>query len=73
MGKHRVQMQYLNLPPPPRPPSWCASEVGRIVTHLIRKHNARKWQVQYLTGMLNESYLLQLPRLKRDKSAYLEF
>jgi hypothetical protein len=43
MSKRRVQKQYLHLPPPPRTPSWCAFEAGRITAQLIRKHNARKW------------------------------
>jgi hypothetical protein len=36
-----------------------------IAAHLLRKHKARKWQVKYLVGMLIESYLLSLPRLKK--------
>jgi hypothetical protein len=39
-----------------------------VSSHLIKKHNARKWQVDYLVGMLHELYLLSLPRLKRDKT-----
>jgi hypothetical protein len=39
-----------------------------IAAHLIRKQNAHKWQVDYLLGMLDESYLLSLPRLKKDIS-----
>jgi hypothetical protein len=40
-----------------------------IGQHLVRKYNARKWQVLYLVGMLHESYLLRLPRLKKGGSA----
>jgi hypothetical protein len=69
MARHRVKKQYINLPPPPRTPNRCAYEAGAIVAYLVRKHNARKWQVHYLIGMLHESYLLSLPRLKKDKSA----
>jgi hypothetical protein len=41
-----------------------------IAQHLVKKQNAQKWQVDYLTGMLHESYLLSLPQLKKDKSSY---
>jgi hypothetical protein len=40
----------------------------KISDHLSKKHHARKWQIQYLLAMLNESYIVKLPRLKRDKS-----
>jgi hypothetical protein len=68
MPRHRVAKHYINLPPPPHTPNWCAYEAGMITQHLVRKHNAHKWQVHYLLGMLHESYLLSLPRLKTDSS-----
>jgi hypothetical protein len=69
MAKHRVRKQYINLPPPPPTPSWYPYDAGMIASHLIRTHNAKKWHVYYLIGMLHESYLLSLLRLKRDISA----
>ena len=35
----------------------------------MKEHKTLKWQVLYLLGMLRESYLLCLPRLKKDWSA----
>jgi hypothetical protein len=70
MARHRVRKQYINLPPPPRTPNWCDYEAGMIGKQLVRQHNAHKWQVHYLIGMLHESYLLSLPRLKKDTSSY---
>jgi hypothetical protein len=63
---------YNHLPPPPRPPQWCAQDVERISDHLTKKHNARKWQVEYLLAMLNENYTVSLPRLKRVRSDLTE-
>jgi hypothetical protein len=68
MPKPRLKKQYNHLPPPPHFPSWCAYDAVEISSHLFQKHHARKWQVEYLFAMFNESYLLRLPRLKRDKS-----
>jgi hypothetical protein len=67
MPKCRIKKYYLDLPPPPRSPSWCAYEVGMIAAHLIRKHHAKKWQVHYLLGMLHKRYLVNLARLRKDK------
>jgi hypothetical protein len=69
MARHRVKRKFINLPPPPRTPNWCAYEAGAITAHLVRKQNAREWQVDYLIGMLHKWYLLSLPRLKKDTSA----
>jgi hypothetical protein len=43
-----------------------------IAAHLIRKQHAKKWQVHYLFGMLHERYLMNLPRLKRDKNEWCD-
>jgi hypothetical protein len=64
MPQHIWKKQYVNLPPLPRHPSWCAYDTTIIAAHLIRKQNVQKWQVDYILGMLDESYLLSLPRLK---------
>jgi hypothetical protein len=66
MPKPRVREHYTYLPPPPPMPQWCANEAAEIASHLTRKHRARKWQLEYLLGMLHERYLVSLPRLKRD-------
>jgi hypothetical protein len=63
-----VRAAYNHLPPHPCAPSWCAYEAVEITSHLKNKHKARNWQVDYLLGMLNESYIVRLPRLKRDGS-----
>jgi hypothetical protein len=68
MAKHRIQNHYRHLPFPRPPPTWCAPEAEIIASHLLRDHEAKKWQVVYLTSMLSESYILSLPRLKRDNS-----
>lgn len=67
MAKRRIKKQYINLPPLPHTLYWCAFEATVIEKHLIKEYNARKWQVHYCIGMLYESYLLSLFRLKRDK------
>jgi hypothetical protein len=68
MPKGRLKKSYTSLPPPPRFPAWCAYQAAAIAAHLKRKQNAKPWHVDYLLGMLDERYLLSLPRLKRDKS-----
>jgi hypothetical protein len=68
MPKAKVRAAYNHLPPPPCAPSWYAYEAVEIASHLKNKHKARNWQVYYLLGMLNESYIVRLPRLKRDGS-----
>jgi hypothetical protein len=72
MPKLRVQSSYNHLPPPPLPPTWCAYEAVEIAHHLASKHRARKWQVEYLLGMLDECYIVKLPRLKRDRNQIYE-
>jgi hypothetical protein len=68
MPKPRMKQLYDHLLPPPLPPPWCAEDAAKISEHLIKRHHARKWQVEYLLAMLNESYIVSLPRLKRDTS-----
>jgi hypothetical protein len=60
-----VVAEKSDLPPPPSP-QWCANQATRITTHLMRDHKEKKWLVQYLLRMLNEGYIVSLPRLKRD-------
>lgn len=43
-----------------------------ISSHLVKKHNAKDWQVYYLIGMLYEWYILSLPCLKKDRIAYCD-
>lgn len=62
----RIKLRDLNLPPPPCCPAWCESGAAEIVDHLVKKHNAEPWQVKYVIGFLNESYILSLPRLRYD-------
>lgn len=68
MPKTRVRASYNHLPPPLYAPTWWKYKAVEIATHLKSKHRARNWQVEYLLGMLNESYIVRLPRLKKDKS-----
>jgi hypothetical protein len=56
-----------HLPLPPLCPSWCVAVAAVIKTHLTTKHRAQPWQVEYILGMLSESYLRRLPRLLEDK------
>lgn len=55
-----------DLPTPPRFPSWSASEADFIITYLREKHGAKKWQIDYIVGLLSESYLVELPKLQGD-------
>jgi hypothetical protein len=68
MAKHKSKKGYTHLPLSPRSPNWCAFEAIAIVAHLIRKQHAKKWQVDYLLGMLHERFIVSLPRLRRDKT-----
>jgi hypothetical protein len=68
MAKVRIKINYNHLPPPPCVPSWCTYKAVEIAPHLTSKHKARKWQVEYLLGMLNESYIVKLPCLKKYRS-----
>jgi hypothetical protein len=61
-----MQKQYINLPPAPCHPNLFAYNTNNIAIHLIKKKNAHKSQVYYLLGMLDKSYLLTLPWLKKD-------
>jgi hypothetical protein len=72
MSKPRVRASFDHLLAPPRAPTWCAHEAIQIASHLRSKHKARNWQIEYLLGMLNESYIVRLPRLKRDRSALFD-
>jgi hypothetical protein len=72
MPKARVRAGFDHLPPPPSAPTWCADEAVQIASHLKIKHRARNWQIEYLLGMLNESYIVKLPRLKRDRSTLFD-
>ena len=68
MPKAKVRATYNHLPSLPCAPNWCAYEDVEIASHLKSKHTSRNWQVDYLLGMLNESYIVRLPCLKRDGS-----
>jgi hypothetical protein len=56
-----------HFPPPPLCPSWCLAEAAVIKCHLITEHRAQLWQLDYILGMLSESYLRRLPRLVEDQ------
>jgi hypothetical protein len=64
MPKRRVAAPSSTLPS-----QRCTEEACLIASHLQTKHNAKQWQVKLLLGMLDEHYILSLPRLKRDTAA----
>lgn len=47
--------------------SWCMKEATKIALHLKESHGARKWAIDSMIGILDESYLLSLLRLPIDK------
>jgi hypothetical protein len=68
MPKPKAKKHYTHLPPPPRSPTWYIDEAATIAAHNLQDYKAKKWQVEYMLGMLHESYICILPRLKKDKS-----
>ena len=72
MPKSRVRSGYNHLPLPLLTPTWCTYEAVEIAHHVVSKHKARKWQVKYLLGMLDECYIVKLPHLERDRSQIYE-
>ena len=67
MFKSTVHNNYVDLPLSPPYPEWCAIEVEIIPAYLYNSHYTKKWQVDFIVGMLTESYLVNLPTLKKDK------
>ena len=57
-----------DLPPLPIANSWCIKEATEIALHLKEAHGARKWHIDCMVGMFDESYLISLPRLQIDTS-----
>lgn len=67
---HSTKLLELNVPSPPPCPTWCLNDVNALVDHLVNKQGAKPWQVQFIIGCLNESFILSLPRLEKDTRDY---
>jgi len=73
MLKMSRKRDFNHLPYPRPSPSWCAREVGVIAAHLLTQQRARQWQIQYMLPMLDENYLMSLPKLQKDTTKAFYF